>query len=77
MTRSSIPKEKQNGDTEKPLHIRIERLRLERDLTYDRLASLIGGVTGETVRRAARGERLNARTTFKLKRFLEGVNVNA
>lgn len=75
MTRTS--KEKQNGDTEEPLYVRIERFRLERDLTYDRLASLIGGVTGETVRRAERGERLNARTTFKLKRFLAGVNANA
>ena len=50
---------------------------LERDCSHREIASLIGGVSGETVRREMAGTRLDARTVHKIERFLKGCGVAA
>lgn len=72
-----MPRASKKADGKNEVANQLLAFRLEKDLSYTKLALLIGGVSGVTVMRAERGESLNARTNFKLKRFLEGVTAHA
>ena len=54
---------------------RLEAFRLSpsRELSYEALATLIGGISLETVRRAELGFPLSKRITSKIENFLSGM----
>jgi len=54
---------------------RLEAFRLtpSRELSYESLANLIGGISLETVRRAELGFPLSKRITSKIENFLSGM----
>ena len=61
----------QNEKDARILGKRLHRYRLERDLTQERLASLLH-VCAATIYKAEHGVRVNDRTAFSIKRLLGG-----
>jgi hypothetical protein len=53
---------------------RLQRFRFERDLSDDKVALLIGHLSGESLRRLQRGQRVSPQTIYKVERFLERVH---
>jgi len=72
MSLHNIPtKRPKNGES--PLAERLELFRLQRGLTYDKLATLIGCAKG-TAYAAAQGKLLSKRLAYKIEQFLSGVS---
>jgi len=61
-------------DQRSELSKRIEAFRLQRELTYAALATLIGSISLETVRRACLGFPLTIRIASKIENFLGNMN---
>ena len=69
----NLRRSRANRTQKNTLAARLQKFRLDRLYTYQRLADLIGGVNVGTVRRACLGNSLTLLTAAKIERFLADV----
>lgn len=68
-TSHALRRSSKNKGTEQKVGVRLERFRLDRALTYDRLADLVG-VSTPTIFKVCAGERVTMLTLAKINNFL-------